>query len=183
MLLPLMRPQFLETAVALAAVVGTPEPVVAVVFDAQVHGLPVAVQIAGAGEGFGAEGAGCTRGWDGRWEDGGGEGVWGIGWWSDGVVVVGMWHQRSIGVADVIGMRHQRWVVESSETLGSCDGRCLLWWPEVMAGRCNSWIVGNFWSVQGGIERALMMNILSPDMLTSWKLMCSVNHGQIIHRK
>jgi hypothetical protein len=43
MLLPLMRPQFLETAVALATVVGTAEPVVAVVLDAQVHGLPVAV--------------------------------------------------------------------------------------------------------------------------------------------
>ena len=78
MLLPLMRPQFLKTAVSLASVVGTPEPVVAVVLDAQVHGLPVAVQIAGAGEGFGAEGAGCARWWDGSWEERGGDGLWGI---------------------------------------------------------------------------------------------------------
>jgi hypothetical protein len=73
-------------------------------------------------------GAGCTRCWDGSWEEGGGEGVWGIEWW--------------IGVADVVGgMRHQRWIVESGEVLGSCDGRCLLWLPEVLARGCNGWIV------------------------------------------
>lgn len=59
MLLPLMRPQFLETAMPLTLVVGAAGPET-VMFDAHADGLVVPSEIGLSGEGQGAEGAGCA---------------------------------------------------------------------------------------------------------------------------
>jgi hypothetical protein len=132
MLLSLMSPQFLETAVAFSSVVGTAEIVVAVVLDAEMDGLEVLVQIAGAGKGFCAEGAGSALRGDRGWLVEGGSG------WERSVEELGL-NQRWI--VDVVLRQYQRWIIETCEILSSWAGKCLLRRPVRSSRGCNGWIV------------------------------------------